>query len=113
LGEVRLRKLRSTASGPIAPRELEEARAAFRRALELDPGFSEARAELGKTYLLDDPARASEGVPFLEAAVRELPARADLVRALASLYERAGDSVRSEELKRALAKGPKASRTPR
>jgi len=113
LGEVRLRKLRFTASGPVAPRELEEARAAFRRALELDPGFSEARAELGKTYLLDDPARAREGVAFLEAAVRELPARADLARALASLYERAGDSVRSEELKGALAKGPKASRTPR
>jgi tetratricopeptide (TPR) repeat protein len=113
LGEVRLRRVGYVASGPTPARELEEARVAFRRSLELNPGFSEARAALGKTFLRDDASRAREGVPFLEAAVRELPGRADLVRELASLYERAGDTERGEELERSLEKKPKPPRTPR
>jgi tetratricopeptide (TPR) repeat protein len=105
-GEIRLRTLPRGATRAAA---LEEARAAFRRALDANPAFSEARAALGRTYLSDEPARAREGIPVLEAAVRELPARPDLALDLAALYERAGDPERAEEL-RHQALGPEGGR---
>lgn len=111
LGELRLRALvwtgDSAKSESDAGRALEEVRAAFRRCLDLNPHFSEARAALGRTYLFGDAAHARDGIPILEAAVRELPARTDLALELAALYARAGDLARSEELsKRTL--GPDA-----
>ncbi len=64
------------------------AEAAFARAVELAPGYAEARAMRGYAHLFGglDP---TAGVPHLEAARRELPERSDLLLTLAQLYLRA------------------------
>lgn len=97
LGDLRMRALGSRV--PTAE-ELEEARAAFRRSLDLNPSYAEARGGIGRTYLFDDPSAARQGIAVLEAAVRELPSRVDLALDLAALYRRAGDTARSDEIRR-------------
>ncbi len=64
------------------------AEAAFARAVDLAPGFAEARAMRGYAHLFGglDPAA---GIPHLERARRELPERSDLLVALVQLYLRA------------------------
>jgi tetratricopeptide (TPR) repeat protein len=79
---------------------LERAREAFRRSVEWNGAFLEARAALGRTYLWEIEERAAEGIPHLEAAARGLRSRTDLAMDLASLYEAAGEIPRSEELLR-------------
>jgi tetratricopeptide (TPR) repeat protein len=111
LGEFRLRALAlSGAPNRLDAdyrRRIEDARAVFRRCLELNPHFSEARGALGRSYLLEDASAAREGIPVLEAAVIELPSRTDLALDLARLYARAGDSEKSDAIsKRVL--GPNA-----
>ena len=69
-------------------RSVLEARAAFRRCLELEPGFAEARAALGRTYFFDDAGDLHDGIAALEEAVRLLPARRDLALDLARLVDR-------------------------
>lgn len=83
---------------PAQRRRVDEARAAFRRSIELNVDFAEARAALGRTFLAEDADTASEGIPFLEAAVARLPSRNDLALDLARLYERVGDRRRSDAL---------------
>ncbi len=92
---------------PAQRRRIDEARAAFRRSIELNGNFAEARAALGRTFLAEDAEAASEGVPFLEAAVGRLPSRNDLALDLALLYERVGDRRRSDSLLKA-ARGERA-----
>lgn len=68
---------------------LEEARSDFRRSIELNDGFPEAQAALGRSYLAEVGPAAADGIPILEAAVARLPSREDLARDLQSLRERA------------------------
>lgn len=103
LGELRLSALSGKSflsGGPDSESRtvLEEARAAFRRSIALNARFPEARAALGRTYLLEAGTAAADGIPELEAAVRALPARTDLALDLASLYARTGDVAKSEAL---------------
>jgi tetratricopeptide (TPR) repeat protein len=75
---------------------LEEARAAFRRSIELNPDFPEARAALGRTYLLEEGPGVDEGIAALEAARKLLPSREDVATDLAKLYDRKGERARSD-----------------
>jgi hypothetical protein len=81
---------------------LEAARAAFRRSIALNPDFAEAQAALGRTYRLEPPgAGLDEGIAALEAARKRLPAREDVARDLARLYERKGDQSAADALSQA------------
>jgi tetratricopeptide (TPR) repeat protein len=68
--------------------------------MELNPNFPEARAALGRTYLVEDDSVLSEGIAELEHAVALLPSRKDLLMDLSNLYERKGNRAKSEELLR-------------
>lgn len=85
---------------------MEEARAAFRKSIELNPTFPEAHGALGRTYLFETRGRAADGIPELELAVKLLPSRQDLALSLANLYDRQGEREKSEALLRTL--GPAA-----
>src|SRR6185295_14872076 len=75
------------------------ARALLERALQAEPAYAEARALLGKTWMIaeDDPAA---GIAHLEKAYAELGGRADVAYDLAMLELRAGHFARAEELVR-------------
>lgn len=73
---------------PEHRRLLEEARASLSKSLELEPGFAEARAALGRSYFFEDGEQVAPGIAALEEAVRLLPSRTDLARDLALLRER-------------------------
>ncbi len=89
--------------------ELEAARASFRRSLELNPDFAEARAALGRTYRLEPRgATIDEGIAALEAARRQLPKREDVAADLAALYDRKGDKARGDALLAPMT-GPRAA----
>jgi tetratricopeptide (TPR) repeat protein len=89
---------------------VEESRRAFRKSLEINPDFGEARGALGKTYLAENAGPAlEEGVRELEAAVQRLPSRKDLLLDLATLYDRKGQRDRGDELIKA-AMGPEAEK---
>lgn len=82
---------RSSLAGSLdaeARRSLEEAREAFRKSLQIEPGFAEARAALGRSYFFEDDEHVAPGIAALEEAVRLLPSRTDLARDLALLRER-------------------------
>jgi len=73
---------RSLRSGEVAPEALRGALAAFRRAVEIDPGFAAAWAELAATHVdalrlggmrADDAAQAREAVERAEAIAPESP----------------------------------------
>jgi hypothetical protein len=68
---------------------LEKARAHFRKSIELNDGFPEAKAALGRSYLAEVGLAAADGIPWLEAAVTRLPSRKDLAADLESLRQRA------------------------
>jgi Tfp pilus assembly protein PilF len=80
--------------------ELEEARGAFLRSIERNPEFAEARAALGRTYLMEEGRLAAAGIPHLEAARQRLPSREDLALDLAALYERVGQNAKAEAVLR-------------
>lgn len=75
------------------------ARALLERALQAEPAYAEARALIGKTWLIgdDDPA---PGIAHLEKAYEQLGGRADVAYDLAMLELRAGHFARAEELVR-------------
>ena len=81
---------------------LEAARAAFRRSIELNPNFPEARGGLGTTYVVDSSGNVADAIRELEIAVKELPSREDLALNLARLYERQGQEQKSEALLKSL-----------
>lgn len=110
-GQLRMRSL----SGEPIPaaglederrKTVEQARAAFRKSIELNPSFPESHAALGQTYLFETTGRAADGIPELELAVKLLPSRQDLALSLANLYDRQGEQEKSEALLRTL--GPAA-----
>jgi len=79
-------------NGGVEPdaEDLAAARTAYRRAVRLMPGFGEAWALLGATYVYEDNA-AEEGLAALERAHRFLPERADVVLNHLLLQLTAGD----------------------
>ncbi|MGB6002005.1 MAG: hypothetical protein WBI00_16120, partial [Thermoanaerobaculia bacterium] len=84
--------------------DLANARSAYRQAVRLEPGFGEAWALLGATYVIENQA-AKEGLAALERAHRLLPERADVVYNLLLFQLSAGDLVKARrhlELLRAM-----------
>jgi tetratricopeptide (TPR) repeat protein len=77
---------------------IDEARRALQRSVELSGDFAEARARLGKTYLVEEDSCLWEGIGQLEVAVQKLPSRRDVALDLARLYERKGERAKSEQL---------------
>jgi Tfp pilus assembly protein PilF len=75
---------------------VEEARRAFRAAQEAFPGYVEARALLGASYLYEGDPRA--GIDELVWARQRAPARPELAYWLALLYIRAAEYERAEWL---------------
>ncbi len=83
---------------------LEAARAAFRKSAELNPDFAEAHAMYGRTYIYEPrEAGVDDGITALETAHRALPAREDVSRDLARLYDKKGDASRAEAVRKASA----------
>lgn len=60
--------------------------AAYRKALDLDPGNPHREADLGHAFL--QCGQAAEAAIALERALKQLPRRIDLLRLLAQCYER-------------------------
>ena len=84
--------------GPDAtPASSLAARALLARALETEPGYAEAQALLGRSYVVGEEPPA-EGIAALAAALPRLPGRADVAYDLAILRMRAGDFAGAEEL---------------
>ncbi|HEV8240717.1 MAG TPA: hypothetical protein VGS57_15215 [Thermoanaerobaculia bacterium] len=81
------------------PDDAHAARALLERALQAEPSYAEARALLGKTWMIgdDDPAA---GIAHLEKAYEQLGGRVDVAYDLAMLELRAGHLARAEELVR-------------
>ena len=77
---------------------IDDARRALQRSVELNSDFAEARARLGRTYLVEDDSCLWEGIAELEIAVQKLPSRKDVALDLARLYERKGELAKSEQL---------------
>ncbi len=77
---------------------LDEARSDFRKSAELNPDFPEAKAALGRTYLVEQGPAVDEGIAALEAARNKLPSREDVAADLASLYDRKGDKARGDAI---------------
>jgi superkiller protein 3 len=92
--------------------DLDDAAAAFRKALELDPKNGEASLALG-AYAAEKKDRAG-AKKYLDAAARDLPAgppRARAYAALGLLAEQAGDKkAAAAAYKQALAQNPKEER---
>jgi tetratricopeptide (TPR) repeat protein len=80
---------------------LDEARADFRKSVELNPDFPEANAALGRTYLAEQGPAVDEGIAALEAARKKLPSREDVAADLAALYDRKGDKSRGDAVLKA------------
>ena len=74
----------------------ERARVLLRRALAVQPGYAEAQAALGYTYLAAQPAQASEAIIWLQKAVQTLPGRADFARLLLQAQIADGQLDRAE-----------------
>lgn len=90
---------------------LDDARAAFRKSIELNPSFAEAHAGLGETYLWETTGNAADGIPEMELAVKQLPSREDLRIQLVRLYQRQGEEERANALLKTLGKGGEALAT--
>ena len=102
-GELLLRSMSNDSASPGGlegdrRKTLDEARAAFRRSIELNPALPEAHAALGQTYLFESDARSAEGIPELEIAVKALPSRKDIAQSLTVLYDRANQREKSDAL---------------
>jgi tetratricopeptide (TPR) repeat protein len=88
---------------------IDDARRALRRSIELNGDFPEARAALGRTYLVEDDSCLWEGIQELEAAMQGLPFREDVALDLARLYERKGERLKSELIVKSVL-GPEAAK---
>jgi tetratricopeptide (TPR) repeat protein len=94
IGRVRWEEFTSSPYNPSSPTPkqkelLDGARAAFRRSVELEPDFAEARVALGKTYRAEPVgANVDEGIAALEEARKRLPSRDDVAADLAVLQGR-------------------------
>ena len=75
------------------------ARQLLERAVVAEPDYAEARAVLGKTWLLTE-GDPSPGLAHLNNAYARLPGRADIAYDIAMLELRAGRTARAEELVR-------------
>jgi Flp pilus assembly protein TadD len=73
-----------------------EAKAAFEASVRLNPGFSRARAELGKMLLRSGDVGGA--IEQLEAAVKADPEDATAAYQLGQAYRRMGDTARAEEM---------------
>src|SRR5581483_11070212 len=73
-----------------------EAKAAFEASVRANPGFSRARAELGKILLRSGDFRGA--VEQLETAVKLDPEDATATYQLGQAYRRAGDPARAQEM---------------
>ncbi|MCB1054017.1 MAG: tetratricopeptide repeat protein [Acidobacteria bacterium] len=80
-----------------AREDLDGARRAFEKSLELNPDFPEAWVGLGAVLTLE-PQPPAAAVDALEHARRMLPSRPDVVFNLAVLYARTGQRSRAEAL---------------
>jgi tetratricopeptide (TPR) repeat protein len=88
---------------------LDAARSAFRKSIELEPDFAEARVALGRTYRAEPPgANVDEGIAALEEAHRRLPSREDVSQDLALLEDRKGEKANGGAM-RASVPGDKGS----
>jgi tetratricopeptide (TPR) repeat protein len=67
---------------------IDAARAALARSIELNPDFPEARYALGRTYVVEEGDRVSEGIAELTIAAKLLPTRTDIAEDLADLIRR-------------------------
>lgn len=100
---------RTRAVTPELRDDLNAARAAFGQSIERNPDFPEARAALGRTFLYEAGDGTAAGIPHLEAAIRRLPSRTDIVMDLATVYERSGQEAKADALLHQ-ALGPEAPR---
>lgn len=75
-----------------------KARAAFQRAIELNPDFAEPYAGYGRTFLARIPGPRQSGIRALEQALIRLPARMDIARNLTYLYAKNGDTTRVDQM---------------
>ena len=87
---------------------LDDARAAYRKSIELNPSFAEAHAGLGRSYLWETNGNAADGIPEMELAVKQLPSREDLRIQLARLYQRQGEEEQANALLKTLGKAGEA-----
>jgi len=88
---LKMEALSKTWTWPMTEEEragIEASRAALRKSIALNPGFPEARVELGRSYSVEPPDHVDEGLVQLTIAVRLLPTRADVARDLAAMSER-------------------------
>ncbi len=82
--------------GQVAP-DIARAQGLFVRTIQLRPGFAEAYAEYGRTFLVEG-GNLPSAINLLETARQMLPARTDIVVNLAMLYARKGDGARAHAL---------------
>ena len=80
----------------------QEAMAAYREAVQLNPTSAEAHLGLGK--LLMAPGRGDDGIMELEEALRLSPGNVQARRLLSQAYRRAGNKERAEKYSEALEK---------
>ncbi len=91
--------VRAQLVAPGAAASALEARQRLRRVVAAEPGYAEARAVLGRTWLLTD-GDPGPGIAELTRALELLPDRADVAYDLAMLELRAGEVARAETLVR-------------
>jgi tetratricopeptide (TPR) repeat protein len=90
-GRLRMEDLLKAWTWPATEAEragMEAARASLRKSIALNPDFPEARAALGRTYLVEKPDQTDEGIAELALAAKGLPSRTDIARDLATLTAR-------------------------
>ena len=80
--------------------EAKAARELLQRALQAEPNYAEARAILGKTWVLGEDDDPAPGIAHLVQAYEQLGGRVDVAYDLAMLELRAGRFARAEELVR-------------
>lgn len=80
--------------------EAKAARELLQRALAAEPSYAEARAVLGKTWLVGEDEDPAPGIAHLVQAYEQLGGRVDVAYDLAMLELRAGRFARAEELVR-------------
>jgi hypothetical protein len=86
-------------AGTSTPAASQAARALLRQALAADPGYVQAQALLGRTWVLGEEP-PDEGIGILTAALGRLPGRSDVAWDLALLHLRKNDLPAAERLVR-------------
>ena len=80
--------------------EAKAARELLQRVMAAEPNYAEARAMLGKTWLIGEDEDPAPGIAHLVQAYEQLGGRVDVAYDLAMLELRAGHFARAEELVR-------------